>query len=423
VGPHGAATEPTTTARALRVAIAVPNLAGGGPAVNGPLLAGFLAEHGMDVTLLVARGGPDDADEPVSPAVCPVFLHLDNLPVAARPRHALASFDFATIDVLVTNTVSELEAVIPALADGVRVIGVIREESPGEWFLLRSFAQFLDALVVVSPHMEGPVRRRLVRGPPIHVIANGLPWLERHGADRPPSLAPVRLLYAGALDAKKGVGDLPRIAAELKRRDLEFTLLVAGGDDARLHRHCARLGIDGEVKILGRVGRPALLALMATTDVFLFPSRTEAFGLALAEAMQCGNVPIAYASAGGPAGIIRNDVDGFLVATGSAAAVADRVAALVAEPARFVSLKRAARARVLSHFTLERTGERYLELVRSVCRAPPQRVPRPGVLVAAKKGLAWRMYGALPLGARLTIRAWLGRWPRLWRFAFLHLRH
>lgn len=85
--------------------------------------------------------------------------------------------------------------------------------------------------------------------------------------------------------SKYVVGDGPAIASLRARHpDVQFTGYKTGED---LVRH------------------------LAAADVFVFPSRTDTFGLVLIEALACG-VPVAAYPVQGPADIIVNGVNGYL---------------------------------------------------------------------------------------------------------------
>jgi glycosyltransferase involved in cell wall biosynthesis len=50
---------------------------------------------------------------------------------------------------------------------------------------------------------------------------------------------------------------------------------------------------------------------MAAADVFVFPSRTDTFGIVMLESMACG-VPVAAYPVQGPLDVVRNGVTGIL---------------------------------------------------------------------------------------------------------------
>jgi hypothetical protein len=108
---------------------------------------------------------------------------------------------------------------------------------------------------------------------------------------------------------------------------------------ARLARHEARHRRRPRASLArGRVPRTRfvgykfgaeLAAHLAATDVFVFPSRTDTFGLVLLEALACG-VPVAAYPVTGPIDVIENGVTGVLDEDLRAAALA----ALQMDPAK-----------------------------------------------------------------------------------------
>ncbi|MDQ1426887.1 MAG: hypothetical protein QOK39_363 [Acidimicrobiaceae bacterium] len=58
--------------------------------------------------------------------------------------------------------------------------------------------------------------------------------------------------------------------------------------EARVRREIDWLGLARDVLLTGLITDAALVALYQTTDLFVFPSRYEGFGLPLAEALACG---------------------------------------------------------------------------------------------------------------------------------------
>jgi glycosyltransferase involved in cell wall biosynthesis len=66
-----------------------------------------------------------------------------------------------------------------------------------------------------------------------------------------------------------------------------------------------------EVRFLGSKGHDELPAYYNCADVFVFPSRTDTFGLVLVEAMACG-VPVAAYPVEGPIDVVCSGVSGVL---------------------------------------------------------------------------------------------------------------
>jgi len=81
----------------------------------------------------------------------------------------------------------------------------------------------------------------------------------------------------------------------------------------------------------GQLTGAELAEALASTDVFLNPSITEAFGNVTLEAMACG-LPVIAAAASGTTNLVRDGETGVLVQPGDIAAYADALAAYAAEP-------------------------------------------------------------------------------------------
>lgn len=108
------------------------------------------------------------------------------------------------------------------------------------------------------------------------------------------------VLAAGRLVEQKGLDTLIRAyaAASGALGGRKLVLAGDGPERGRLESLAGSLGLNGNVVFLGSVGRDRVAELLRGADVFAFPSRYEAFGVALLEAMAAG-VPVVAARAGG----------------------------------------------------------------------------------------------------------------------------
>jgi glycosyltransferase involved in cell wall biosynthesis len=105
------------------------------------------------------------------------------------------------------------------------------------------------------------------------------------------------VLAVGGIEPRKGSIELLEAFAQLRADEPGLRLVVAGGETlfdyrpyrARWEARAAELGLDPAV--LGPVEHDELPSLVATADVFAFPSTREGFGLAAMEALAAG-VPV-----------------------------------------------------------------------------------------------------------------------------------
>ncbi len=95
------------------------------------------------------------------------------------------------------------------------------------------------------------------------------------------------------------------------RCDLPGTKLVVGGGPqcAELKRKYGDNALFTHME--GYKKDEELIDLLSLADVFVFPSKTETFGLVALEALAC-ELPVAAYNVMGPKDIVRNDIDGIL---------------------------------------------------------------------------------------------------------------
>jgi phosphatidylinositol alpha 1,6-mannosyltransferase len=82
---------------------------------------------------------------------------------------------------------------------------------------------------------------------------------------------------------------------------------------------------------LGQRGGEDLATIYASLDVFVHSGSHDTFGQTLQEASASG-LPVIAPAAGGPLDLVKDGLTGFLVRPDSAAALADAVATLAADP-------------------------------------------------------------------------------------------
>ena len=178
------------------------------------------------------------------------------------------------------------------------------------------------------------------------------------------------VLFLGNLYESKGTHVLLRAGAELARRDVACRLVFAGsspGDDdlAAFDRRVDELGLRDVVERIGPVSGETKTATFAGADVFCFPTEYEAEGMPLVvmEAMGAGLPVVSTRWRAIPSTVVEGET-GFLVDPGDVAALADRLEALLGDPALAASMGRAGRSRFEERFTLDRFRAEFARIVR-----------------------------------------------------------
>jgi glycosyltransferase involved in cell wall biosynthesis len=177
--------------------------------------------------------------------------------------------------------------------------------------------------------------RRLLLG----VVAQISPW---KGQDT--AVEALRLLVADGIDAQLLLIGSAKFLARATRFDNEAFL-------ARLRASVADAGLEDRVSWLGE--REDVPELMRALDILMLPSQEEPFGRALIEAMALG-VPVLATNVGGPAEIVQDGRQGYLLPPRDPVAWARAAHAIAERPALAAELGRAGIERVREAFTIER---------------------------------------------------------------------
>ncbi len=170
------------------------------------------------------------------------------------------------------------------------------------------------------------------------VVAQLSPW---KGQDT--AIEALRLLREQDLDAHLLLIGEAKFLARATRFDNEAYV-------SRLRRLVAEAGLEDRVSWLGE--RDDVAQLIRALDVLLLPSHEEPFGRALLEAMAL-EVPVLATSVGGPAELVTEGIDGYLVAPRDPAAWAQGVRRVIGGPAQGRALGRAGRVRIAEAFGAE----------------------------------------------------------------------
>jgi rhamnosyl/mannosyltransferase len=147
----------------------------------------------------------------------------------------------------------------------------------------------------------------------------------------------------------------------------DAVVLVGGGGEL-LDRHRAQvaaLGLDSKVHFLGPVANDELMTYHAAADVFCLPStaRSEAFGVAMLEAMSAGK-PVVASDIGGSGvpWVNQHGVTGLNVPPADAKALSAALRQVLGDSALAARLGQAGRHRYLEHFTAAHMIRRVVEL-------------------------------------------------------------
>jgi glycosyltransferase involved in cell wall biosynthesis/predicted metal-dependent phosphoesterase TrpH len=163
---------------------------------------------------------------------------------------------------------------------------------------------------------------------------------EQHGLN-----AGVKLLYVGRMSMEKDLELLLDAFRRVQADGLHIELGMVGDGPHRASLAQAAGDLAG-MAWTGYVHGEELARLVASADIFVFPSSTDSFGGAVIEA-QAAALPAIVVDRGGPAEIVDHNRTGLVVPSGDVAAFATALRDLAVDRKRRQTMGIAAREKVL----------------------------------------------------------------------------
>jgi glycosyltransferase involved in cell wall biosynthesis len=312
------------------------------PVLGGiEVLVDDLAHHqrlnGHDVTVLT--GTPDGEPESdvvrlryrlanlhrILAAIRPDVVHCHSSIVSPMAWRAARSASTAGIPALVT-----MHSIVPAMGLGHLAVSMAARTVPAgvSWTAVSQVAAASLQPLVRDPVQILPngidVGRCLIAAPGWSSVPTVVSVMRLARRKRP--LALVRML--GSMS--RGLGGRPWRA-----------LVVGDGPQtADMKRHLHAAGLADRVHLTGRLERSQVLKVLSGADLYLAPSRLEAFGLAALEA-RCSGLPVVAMRSGGVGEFVTHGVHGYLVENDSEMAL--RAAGLLSDREGLVRMAQASR--------------------------------------------------------------------------------
>jgi glycosyltransferase involved in cell wall biosynthesis len=230
---------------------------------------------------------------------------------------------------------------------------VTPDKSRGQLACQRLAYKAAHAVVANSAAAAEQLRREGVPPGKIRTIANGVDCVAFAPAPRDPDRPIRRVVTVANLRPEKGHDTLISAASRVvdARPDAEFLIVGDGPLRKSLQRQVDMRGLSGLVRFLGE--RSDIPALLASSDMFVLPSRSEACPNGVLEAMAAG-LPIVASRVGGLPELVESGVNGILVEPDRPEALAASILDLMNRP-RFASgLGCAAREQAERRFSFDR---------------------------------------------------------------------
>lgn len=309
-----------------------------------------------------------------------VELEREGVRVMQLPRMVpIASFLYPTelvrsireerADVVHVHSGCWHKAALAARIAGVKNViytehGRIFPDSRTVMFLDRLYSPLTRHVVAVSKDLAQYMAREVgIAAGKISVIINGIDEGRFPSGKGDCTERPVRIGIIARLAPVKNIEMLLRAMAEVRTGKCEALLAVVGDgpERGRLEALATELGLGETVEFHGF--RRDIPSVLRDIDIFALSSRSEGTSITLLEAMAAGK-PVVVTNVGGNTDIVRDRVNGFVVPSGDATAMAKALLALVENPRLRLEMGAANVARVSERYSIRAMTRRYEDLYR-----------------------------------------------------------
>lgn len=232
-----------------------------------------------------------------------------------------------------------------------------------------------DGLVALTAIEKKQMLRQGIEESKIRVIPNGIDLssfasLPNRGLWKASLKTTDHLvLYSGRIDMPSKGCDVLVEAVSIAQNQVGACTLVFAGPDWGYQQQLSRLAEERHVKVVftGNLTPAELRTALASCDVFVLPSRTEAMGIAILEAMACG-APVVASRVGGIPSLVRSGETGLLVPPDNPKALADAICRIIKDR-KFASNLAANAKRLVQQYSIDSTvgalEEFYQELLQN----------------------------------------------------------
>jgi L-malate glycosyltransferase len=237
------------------------------------------------------------------------------------------------------------------------------------WWLKRNLGA-ASHLAATSRFLEKAIRD-FDESAPVQITPFGVST-DRFRPAAASAAATFRVGTVRGLEPVYGIDTLLRAFArfsESVRQDTTLTIVGDGTRRAEYEALAQSLGIGGKTRFLGRIPNEELTSHLNELDLFVAPSRSEGFGVAVLEAAACG-IPSIVSRVGALPEIVDDGVTGVLIPPEDELALVSALERLCRAPEIRRRMGRAARERVEKTYSWQVSVDTMIALYQKVSLGP-----------------------------------------------------
>ncbi len=256
----------------------------------------------------------------------------------------------------------------------LKLLAQIMGESYLMWCHERRYLRLADAIITEDENTRAALAKMGISAGGVHLAPSGVD-VDAAVATTPPDVprpwepgSPV-IGYVGRVDPRKGVQYLIEAMPCVREKFPNAQLVLVGGSrhgyDETIRKLIARLGLKGQIHVLGRVPGD-ILPYYKLMDMIVIPSLSEGIPITLGEAM-ASRVPVTITRLPGVVPFVEPADLVHWADLGSPESLSEAMVASLENPDKAGQIERA--FEFISRYTWLAVAERHAEVYRSTLRS------------------------------------------------------
>jgi len=195
------------------------------------------------------------------------------------------------------------------------------------------------------------------------------------------------ILYMGSLVYEKGIQHLISAMPKILNGYHDAKLIIAGkgGMMDELKREAEALGIGNKVYFTGYLNSKQVQKMYKCSDIAVFPSTYEPFGIVALEAMLAG-VPTVVSDVGGLNEIVEHGVNGMKSYAGNPNSIADSILTLLYDHSLASKVSKNAKAKVKQEYNWNKIAQdTHFTYQKAICQTMAEKQAKQLAQEKAKK--------------------------------------
>lgn len=271
-------------------------------------------------------------------------------------------------DIIINNYNAALQYILPFLRRKTKIVHVIHGITNDFYRVASIHGELVDKWVIPTPALEkefntytkGKYKDRIVTIP--HAVDEAFDRSVKKES------GVIQLTFVGVLYEHKGVLILPDVIKRLTDKGYKFHFTFIGDGILRNNLETV-LDEDvckGIVDFTGRIDSKVVYQKLQQTDIFVYPTHIDSFGLVIAEAMMNGAVPVVTCLMGITDTIVDAGINGYLETQDDVDGFVEHISYLIENDEERMRMSEAAMNKANTCFSKEVMRRNYMDMILSL---------------------------------------------------------